>query len=150
MAADSLSIFLRRFQKVYPTSTYQHCLLRRETASLLRIIDRSFSTHFLYILGRIVLGGQASMFFSATRIQLHPSCFLQMANRLSLVPWTNPFVSGMPRLVRWSLGPSKDTQVQSGPLHFLLMANRLSLAPRTNPFVSGMLRLVRWPLAPLK
>src|SRR5882762_7860300 len=92
MAADSLSIFLRRFQKVHPTSTYQHCLLRRETASLLRIIDRSFSTHFLYILGRIILGGQASMFCAATRIQSHPSHFLPVANRLSLAPGTNPFV----------------------------------------------------------
>jgi hypothetical protein len=42
-----------------------------------------------------------------------PSHFHLMANGLPLAPMTNPFVFGMPRLVRWSLAPSKATQTMS-------------------------------------
>jgi len=62
----------------------------------------------------------------------------------------NPFVSGMPRLARWSLAPSKDTPDGVQSVAFLPMANRLSLAPGTNPFVSGMPRLVRWVSGPFE
>src|ERR1700685_2579048 len=40
-----------------------------------------------------------------------------MANRLSLALGTNPFLSGMLRLARWSLAPSNDMQMESCPSH---------------------------------
>jgi hypothetical protein len=40
-----------------------------------------------------------------------PSHFHLMANGLPLAPLTNPFVFGMPRLVRWSLAPLKATRM---------------------------------------
>jgi WD40 repeat protein len=57
------------------------------------------------------------MFFGATRVYCL-SHFHLMANGLRLALMTNPFASGMLRLVRWSLGPSKATRAPVSSVAF--------------------------------
>jgi len=86
-----------------------------------------------------------------TRMQSGPSHFLPMANRLSLAPRTNPFVSGMPRLARWSFGPLRRTH-RCSPVRriFSRWQTDCLWLPRQIHSCLGCRGLAKWSLVPSK